>query len=125
MEDDWLEACTALNGDCLHASHVGDDPADTFNDSDSSGGDGDDGGTATLSCAMDSVDKPAICDSTANISYAVPISNRFSSLPIEQASVAESTVEELSTLRLVPTQLTLYQWDYPATELPAIGCRTA
>ena len=46
---------------------------------------------------MDSVDKPAICDSTANISYAVTISNRFSSLPIEQASMAESDVEELST----------------------------
>ena len=68
MEDDWLEVYAALNGDCLHASHIGDD---TFTDTDSSGGDGDDGGTATLSCAMDSVDKPAICDSTANISYAV------------------------------------------------------
>ena len=97
MEDDWLEACATLNGDCLHASHVGNDPTDTFTDSDSSGGDGDDGGTATLSCAMDSVDKPTICDSTANLSYAVTISNRFSSLPIKQASVAESDVEELST----------------------------
>ena len=97
MEDDWLEACAALNGDCLYASHVGDYPDDTFTGFDSSGRDGDNGGTATLSCAMDSVDKPAICDSTANLSYAVTISNRFSSLPIEQASMAESHVEELST----------------------------
>ena len=81
IEDDWLEACAALNSDCLHASHVCNDTVDTFNDSDSSGRDGNDCSTANLSCAMDSVDKLAIYDSTANISYAVNISNRFSSLP--------------------------------------------
>ena len=53
MEDDWLEACAALNSDCLLASHVGDDPADTFTDSNSSGGDGDDWGIANLSCVME------------------------------------------------------------------------
>ena len=96
MEDDWLEVCAAWNSDCLHVSHVGNDTVDTFDDSDLSGRDGDDCSTANLSCAINSVEEPAIYDSTANIFYAVNISNRFSSLPIEQASMAESDVEEIS-----------------------------
>ena len=76
MEDviDWLEACAAWNSDCLHASYVSNDTVDIFNDSDLSGENRDDCSTANLFCAMDSVEKPAICDSTANISYAVDIS---------------------------------------------------
>ena len=45
--------------------------------------------------------KPAICDSNANICYAISISNRFSSMPIKQASMAESDVEEISTRPVV------------------------
>ena len=57
---------------------------------DSIGGVGDDCSTANLSCAMDYVKKPAICDSIDNICYTVDVSNTFSSLPLEQASMAES-----------------------------------
>ena len=82
---------------CLHASRVSNDTVDTFNNSaDSSDGDGDDCSTTNLSCASDPVEKPAICDFTANISYAIDIYNRFSSLPIKQISMAQSGIQEIS-----------------------------